>query len=287
MSSAVLFALMSMSFAGVNDVVFKRYALSERSRGTYLFGIGCVWMALNAAGAIALHSTEYRLNFTGLSILAGLVGGALLALSNLCFIESLARIHVSLGATIYRLNTIGVVLLSVLLMGESLGMLRAIGIALGVLSVLLLYERGHGANVQIDLFFFGIAVAAAVLRAAFALLAKWAVGAGADARVILALAPLAWIAIGASYAHMRAGSIRFTLKKAQYALASGVLIAFVAGGLMFAIERGDASLVVPIANLSFVVSLLISVSLGMERMSVRKLLALGCAGLALFALAHR
>lgn len=285
MSIAVLFALVSMAFAGINDVVFKRYALSTRARGTYLFGIGCVWLALNLAGAIALQGAGDALRFNALGLGVGLVGGALLALSNLGFIESLARIPVGLGATIYRLNTIGVVLLSVLLLGESLGLLRGAGIVLGVLAVLLLYERGHAAA-PIAAAFVGLAVAAALLRAAFAVLARWAVLEGADARVILALAPLAWIAIGAAYAHQREGRFRFTRAKAQFALASGTLIAFVAGGLMLAIERGDASLVVPIANLSFAVSLLISVGLGMERLSLRKLGALACAALALFALAR-
>lgn len=282
---AVLFALVSMAFAGINDVVFKRYALSTRARGTYLFGIGCVWLTINAAGAAALQGTGDGLRWNALGLGVGLVGGALLALSNLGFIESLARIPVSLGATIYRLNTIGVVLLSVLLLGESLGLLRGAGIVLGVLAVLLLYERGHTAASHIAAAFVGLAVAAALLRAAFAVLAKWAVIEGADARVILTLAPLAWIAIGAAYAHQREGRFRITRQKAHYALASGALIAVVAGGLMFAIERGDASLVVPIANLSFAVSLLISVGLGMERLSLRKLAALGCAALALFALA--
>ena len=46
MSSPVVFALLSLSCAGVNDVVFKRYAAKDRSRGMYVCGIGLVWAAL-------------------------------------------------------------------------------------------------------------------------------------------------------------------------------------------------------------------------------------------------
>ncbi len=283
MSTAVLFALVSMAFAGINDVVFKRYALSTRARGTYVFGIGVVWGLINLSAAAWLAGTDEALRWSALGVWVGLAGGVLLAASNLAFIESLTRIPVGLGATIYRLNTLGVVLLSVLLLGESLGWLRFTGFLLGVAAVLLLYERG-GNTRAVAMAFVGLAIGASLLRALFAVLAKWAVLAGADARTILVVAPLAWIVIGVLYARWREGRFRITPEKARYAVVSGTLIAFVAGGLMLAVAQGDASLVVPIANLSFAVSLLISAGLGMERLQWRKVAALALAALSLFAL---
>ena len=46
MSAAILYALLSLFFAGINDLVFKRYAARERSRGMLVFTIGCVWGGL-------------------------------------------------------------------------------------------------------------------------------------------------------------------------------------------------------------------------------------------------
>lgn len=283
MSVAVLFALVSMAFAGINDVVFKRYASSTRARGTYVFGIGVVWGLVNVAASLLWAGSGDALRWSLLGVGVGLAGGVLLAASNLAFIESLARIPVGLGATIYRLNTIGVVLLSVLLLGESLGWLRFTGFLLGVWAVLLLYERGGHAR-AVAIAYVGLAIGASLLRALFAVLAKWAVLEGADARTILVVAPAAWIVVGAGYARWREGRFRLTADKMRYAVVSGLLIAFVAGGLMMAVARGDASLVVPIANLSFAVSLLISAGLGMERLTWRKLGALALAALSLFAL---
>ena len=42
----------------------------------------------------------------------GLIAGPVLALANILLIESLAHLDVSLGSTIYSLNTIGFVVLS-------------------------------------------------------------------------------------------------------------------------------------------------------------------------------
>ena len=44
----ILFATLSMFFAGLNDVVFKRYSTKDRSRGMYVLGIGIIWTVLHA-----------------------------------------------------------------------------------------------------------------------------------------------------------------------------------------------------------------------------------------------
>ena len=56
-----------------------------------------------------------------------------------------------------------------------------------------------------------------------------------------------------------------------------MLVFAVVNTLIQALERGDASTVIPIANLSFVVTLAVSVAWGMERFTARKALALGLA----------
>ena len=52
MPQAVTYALLSLVFASVHDVVFKRYAAKDRSRGTYIFGIGLVWLLLQVPTAL-------------------------------------------------------------------------------------------------------------------------------------------------------------------------------------------------------------------------------------------
>ena len=87
----------------------------------FLAGTGAVWGLLQFI----------TLKFSGQSIVLdlhtvsfGLTAGALVTVSNLLLIESLTHLQVSLGSTIYRLNTIGVVILSFLFLGESLETVR-------------------------------------------------------------------------------------------------------------------------------------------------------------------
>ncbi len=82
---------------------------------------------------------------------------------------------------------------------------------------------------------------------------------------------------GFFYAVLRERRVKITASKIKYSLISGVLVYLIAGTLFAALARGDASVVVPVANLSFIVALGISIVLGMERLSARKCTALAFA----------
>ena len=66
-------------------------------------------------------------------------------------------------------------------------------------------------------------------------------------------------------------------KKIAYSVASGVLVFGIVNCLMLGLDQGEASIVIPIANMSFVVALFISGVMGLERIDLRKGFATVCA----------
>ena len=285
MSAAVGFALASLACAGLTDVVFKKYSAVARSRGIYVLGIGVVWSAAQAAivaagGGLAQMDAQ--------TVGFGLVAGLLVALSNTFLIEGLTHVDVGLGSTIYRLNTIAVVVLAVLLLDETLTATKAAGVLLGVAAVILLFEPRHAHRAARDTYvlFFALVVLASLLRACFGILAKVAALDGVDLRAMLLVNAPVWIVMGAAYAAWRREPVRVTGATLGYAAASGLLICGVANFLMLAVELAEASVVVPIANMSFVVALLISIGLRMERLTGRKLCAIALAAAAIVLLAR-
>jgi uncharacterized membrane protein len=90
---------------------------------------------------------------------------------------------------------------------------------------------------------------------------------------MLILGALNWVLGGAGYALLREKRFRITRKKALYAVVSGGLVFLIVNALMLAIERGQASVVIPVANMSFVMALALSVLFGTEKMTFRKLMA--------------
>ncbi len=275
MHPAIVFALLSLLFAGINDVVFKRYSRKERSRGMYVFGIGVVWTVLQV---IAFRFQGTPFTFDQNTLLFGLTAGIFLTIANILLIESLTHIDVSLGSTIYRLNTIGVVILSVFLLSEPLGLLKSLGIVVGILGILLLYQKQSGSHHNtVFAVFFAVAIVASLFRATYGVIAKAGLLQNADPNTMLLLFSASWIVGGACYAKLRENRFRLTRKKVLYSLLSGILVFLIVNFLMLAIEHGEASIVIPVANLSFVIALLLSIALKMESLTVNKLAAVGCA----------
>lgn len=141
LTQGVYFALLSMLFAGINDVIFKKYAAKNRSRGMYVLGVGITWAILQTFYSF-YSGTSFR--FGVHTIQYGLLAGILLTAANILLIEGLTHINVSLGSTVYRLNTIGVVILSLVFLNEAIEIIKLIGIMLGIISVLLLYKSDGG-----------------------------------------------------------------------------------------------------------------------------------------------
>jgi drug/metabolite transporter (DMT)-like permease len=260
----------------MHDVVFKRYAAKDRSRGAYIFGIGLVWFALQLPTAIV---SGVELPFSALTLGYGLIAGLFLTTSNLLLLESLTHIDASLGSTIYRLNTVGVVVLAVFFLDESFGLYKGFGIAIGILAVFLLYRRDddNQTSPQTFLLYFCLAVVASIFRALYGVTSKAGLLNGADLQLMLIIGALSWVLGGAGYAMVREGRLRITRKKSFYSLLSGVLVFLIVNSLLLAIEYGEASTVIPIANMSFIFALLLSGALGMERFTLRKFSAVAAA----------
>jgi len=276
MHPTISFALLSLLFAGINDVTFKYYSRKKRSKGMYVFGIGIVWTVLQAI-TFRIQGTTLLIDQN--TLISGLVSGGFLTISNILLIESLTYIDVSFGSTIYRLNTIGVIALSALFLREPLTLLKSLGIISGIVGVSLLYHKQHNNDSNNTTFTisFAIAVIASLARAAYGVTAKAGISQNADQNTMLILFSSSWIIGGVCYAKLREKRFRLTTKKVLYSLLSGTLVYFIVNFLMLAIKHGEASIAIPVANSSFVIALFLSMALKIEALTLRKLCAIGCA----------
>ena len=109
----------------------------------YVFGCGFVWLVLQL---LYFTITDAPIRLDEVTILYGLLTGALLVSANILLIESLTGLDVSLGSMIYRLNTIGVVVMSFMLLAEDVGFIKVLGIGIGIAAILILYTRADDGN---------------------------------------------------------------------------------------------------------------------------------------------
>jgi len=258
MSYGVGFALLCLLLTGCNDVLFKRYSIGGHSKGMLIFGVGLIWTL--AQWSLA-QIQDTPIEFNNATLIFGLMAGVFVTISNLLLLESLRHIKVSLGATIYRLNTIGVILLSFVFLNEPFGWFKGFGILIGLIAVLFLYQGEISSSNQKQLLLFvGVAAVASFCRAAFGVSTKAGFLEGADRNSMLLIISSNWILGGAVYALWRERRFRITWEKTRFICLSSFLVVGVTNFLMLALQHGDASTVIPIANMSFVIAILLSVA---------------------------
>ncbi len=284
MDLAILLAVASLMLGGLNEVVFKRYSGKVRSRGMLIAGVGLVWTLLIGV-ELLLRADTIEFSRAGLGF--GLVAGFAVALANLLLLESLRHMEVSLGSTIYRLNTVAVVILSILFLDEILSLTKLGGIGCGVVAVLMLYRQqkidtDHSA-LRLGLV---LVIGGALCRAVYGVVSKAGLQQGVDMDLLLVTSAIFWIVSGLAYARFKEKRYAINRAKIVYSLLSGCLVYGIVRTLLAALARGEASVVITIANLSFLMALAVALVLKMERLNLRKLLAMGFAVSAIALLAR-
>lgn len=205
----------------------------------------------------------------------GLSAGMSVAIANILLLVSLQHMEVSLGSTIYRLNTIAVVLLSILFLDESISLIKLAGIACGVVAVLFLYRQQHSAGLHATLKTgLIIVLIGALLRAIYGVLTKAGLLNGANADALMLISAICWIGSGLTYAICIEKQYSITRQKLAYSAVSGFLVYGIVKTLVLALTFGEASIVITIANMSFLMALLVAIVLKMEVLNWRKIIAM-------------
>lgn len=274
--SASTLALMCLLASGLVDLVFKLYAAKQRSRGMFVCGIGLVWFLLQL---VNIYSNQYVLDFNLPTLIYGGAAAIAVTVSNILLLECLGHLPISMASTIYRLNTIPLVILAFIFLGEDLGMLKSAGIGVGLCAVLLFHKRTGAADSGQSHFtrFVILIIVASCVRALYGLLTKAGINNNADTDAMILMAAIGWIVGGLLYAGLREKRITITKDKLKYIPISGVLVFSVVWLLTKALTLGDASVVVPLANMGFIAAFIFSVGLGLETLDRKKTTAIVCA----------
>lgn len=277
---STVLALCCLVVAGVLDVVFKLYASKVRSRGVLIGGIGFVWIVMQL---VTVHLRGVDLTFDSATVLYGSIATVFVTASNIMLIEALGRLPISLGSTIYRLNTVPLVLFAVLILGEDLSRLEFAGVVVAIIAVLILHPPRSSSDVAP--FWLLVVISASIIRAAYGLVTKLGFHHGADPDTMILLAGIGWCIGGPLYVLMRESGIRRTGRDiAGFSIAGGVLVFGVVWLLTHALRTGDASIVVPVTNMGFVAALVFAIVVGMEQPNRRKLSGVCCAVIAVLLL---
>ena len=124
---------------------------------------------------------------------------------------------------------------------------------------------------------FYLVLAAAVLRAGMGLSYKYGFLQDADRNGVTLINSLFWIGGGILYALLRERQLHLPGRKLLlYGVFSGLLVAGIVFFMAASLHLGNAGIVLPIAQMSFLGTLLLSVLILKERIDVMKIAAVLC-----------
>ena len=284
---AIGWALACMLFAAGNDLLFKFFAGKNRGNGFFVSVVGVVWFAVTLAFALNAPTPEAWRN----TIIWGCISGFFSLGGNVLMLDAMRSLDAGVCSTIYRLNLVPVTVGAALLLNENITGMQYCGIACACAAVCAFVPRSSG-NVRSKLnWAFVIMIIASLMRAAMGLSYRYGFEHGASEKYVVVINSLFWIFGGVLYAFWRERSLLPYSKqdwKNLFFLGgfSGSLVTGIVITMAMATKLGAASVVLPISQMSFLVTGALGIWLLKEKLTWSKAIAfmLGVAAVLLLSL---
>jgi len=281
MAEGVWLALGAMIFYGLADWVYKRAAANGVQAHHFL-----PLQAFFFAPGIFLYGLATGTLVFGTAFAWGMSAGVLVYIALYNFARSLATGAVSMVAPVFRLSFCITAALAVWLLDEPLTLWKLAGLAAALAAVWLLLA-GDTAPVP-------RASATSVVRVLVATIAmglvsfvyKLAALAGGSPATVLAGQASVFLPLAALFAILRDRGFRPPPGGWRYGATTAVLLLFGLVMLLAGLARGEASVLIPVAQLSFVVTAGLGIVILREAVTPRKIVGLAAAVAALACLAH-
>jgi drug/metabolite transporter (DMT)-like permease len=282
-SESVAYALGALLLYGVADFVYKRGAAAGAPPHQFL--MVQTWFFTSLA---ILYGFATRTLAFGVGSLWGALAGVLVVVGYYNFAWSLRHGSVSTHATIFRLSFAVTAALAVLILGEPITPAKIGGLALALLAVWLLLaapgSAGPRAERETESLARVLVATLAVGVASFTY--KLGLRAGAAPVSLVAAQGLVAVTLATAFAARLDRGVRPSRAALAHAPVAAVLLVTAFIFLAKALQGGEASVIVPIAQMGFVVTALLGFVLLREPFTPRKGAGLVAALGALAALAR-
>jgi transporter family protein len=266
---------------GTSDFVYKR----AQDRGIVLESYLAVECGPFGATALLFGFLLGDLYINGPTVVFGLLAGVISFWSIFFFVTSLREGEVGVLTLIFRLNFVVVAIMAIFWLGESWTTSLGIGLLCAVLAIasVTLLERTSRKGKTNPGRSIGLALLAMVLFAILNLLFKIGIQEGANVAWMVVFASLSWFPSAVLVVVLRR---RFSMPKSNWIFLpiTGFLKSSAFFALLYAFQRGgSASVVVPITQLSFLVTIVWAAVVLREPLTRPKLIGLAFAVAAIVA----
>ncbi|MBV9955660.1 MAG: EamA family transporter [Pseudolabrys sp.] len=279
MTPGLGFAVAAMLCFGASDLIYKRAAtggVDGRQFAMLQAWVFCPGVTLYAWLTGTLHLNA--------AALWGALAGGFLLVAVINFVTSLRDTAVSTNAPVFRLNFTVTAALAILILGEPLNATKAIAIGCTLAAVWLLLVEPGARLPPIRSMTRILAATVAMGLGNFCY--KLGVGGGALPETMIAAQ--AWVFCPSATLIYWLTNRRFIFTPGAWRYGAAAAIVLIAGFvlLLHGLSSGYASVLVPVAQMGFVITAVLGAVLFRERLGVRKIIgiAIAVAALSQFAL---
>jgi drug/metabolite transporter (DMT)-like permease len=278
-SPGIAYALVALVLYGLADFVYKRAAAAGAQPHRFLMVQTWFFTPLAILYGVLTGALAF-----GPGALWGAAAGVLVVIGYYNFAWSLRHGAVSTNATIFRLSFAVTAALAIVLLREPLTAPKAAGLALALLAVWLLLGAGGPVDdkAKRERAASLVRVVVATVAVGFASLAyKLGLRQGAAPIALVVSQGCVAVTLSTAFTAYVEREIRPSRAALRFAPVSAVLL--VAAFILLAkgLERGEASVVVPVAQMGFAVTALLGFAFLREPLTARRLAGLAAALLAL------
>lgn len=272
---AVIFAVCSLCCSALNDFIFKLFADKPQSRGIFAILVGVVWTVVMAF--LPMDWSHWQA-----TVIWGIISGFFSIAANLMLIEAMGMQSAGICSTIYRLNLVPVVFGAWLLLDETISAKNWIGILFAVIAILCFMAPGKEdgqAKRKLGIY---LVIGAALLRAGMGLSYKYGFEQLADKNALTMINGIMWIVGGGFYALIRErDKLAINKRICTISILSGLFVTGIVFFMAASVKLGDASIVLPIAQMSFPITMILSMIFLKEKATVAKWVGIGAAAAAI------
>jgi transporter family protein len=270
--SYIWFALLAMAFYGVVDFTYGRATRHGVTPGTMTVSQSA--FVTPATGIWAWMEGTYA--WTPPAFL-GIAAGVFIFIGLWSFMKSLKIGEASVSTPIYRISFVITALIAIIFLGEPMTLRKGVGFLLAGASIFFISDFSLGGQAALRSRSILWALVAMCAVGLLNIVYKLGVSNGVSPVMMLHSQAVFFISIAWIYAYAVQGGPRFS--RTGWAHASVTAVCFTGGivSSLTAFQTGEASIVTPIVQLSFVVSVLMATWWMGERFTPRKVVGLALA----------
>ncbi len=290
MTTAIGFALAAMVFNGLTDFAFKKAAAGSMA-GAFRMHQFIVAQSVLFCSSMIVYGLVARELVAGPHMWLGALAGVFMFIGFTCFAWSLQHGNVSVNAPIFRLNFLVTAALAMLLLGEPPVAVKLLGLGLALAAIWLLVGAGGGSTKAGALLSpearrsLLLAITATLALGAGNTIHKVGLSMGGTPATQLATHSFVYLVLSAIWAFRADRGLVVPAAVWPVACAGAFMGACGFISMMQGLTIGQASVIVPIAQMGLVVSAALGIVVLGERLTGRKLAGLAAAVAALAALA--